>query len=311
MLDPNFQALFEAAAAAAAPDAPPLESLPVEVVREWYRAERTAQNQSTAPADVATRDFTIPGPHGEIPVRLYTPADAAAVTGCLVYFHGGGWVIGDLTTHDGHCRRLAAFSGVKVLAVDYRLAPEHPFPAPYDDCLAATIWVFDHAAEIGVDPARVGVGGCSAGGNLAASVSISLRGDPVRRLALQMLLYPALTPAEPTESRRTLDGPVLTIGAMKWFEDTLAAEGHPDARRAAPAQEFDLSGLPPAFVATAGYDMLKDEGRDYADRLKAAGVKTDYVHYPALAHDFYSQGDISPAVIEAARTAAAAARAAL
>jgi len=311
MLDPHFQALFEAQAAAMDPEAPPLEQLPVEVVREWYRGERTAQNQNTTPADVATIDLKIAGPHGDIPARLYTPADAHAPGPRLVYLHAGGWVIGDLVTHDAHCRRLAAYGGVRILAVDYRLAPEHPFPAPYDDCLAATQWAFDHGATVGIDPARIGVGGCSAGGNLAASVAIDLRNDPKRRLKFQLLLYPALTPAEPTASRRELDGPVLTFGAMRWFEETLAAEGHPQFHRAAPAQEADLTGLPGALVVTAGYDMLKDEGRDFADRLKRAGVPVDYRHYPTMAHDFLSQGDVSPAVIDAARDTAAAVKAAL
>jgi len=311
MLDPQFQAFFEAQAAAADPNAPALESLPVEIVREWYRGERGAQNQKTSPADVGVTDLKIAGPHGDIPARLYTPKGAQTPGPCLVYFHGGGWVIGDLVTHDAHCRRMADYAGIRVLAVDYRLAPEHPFPAPYDDCLAATKWAFDHGATVGIDPNRIGVGGCSAGGNLAASVSIDLRGDAARKLKLQLLLYPALTPAEPTASRKELDGPVLTISVMRWFEETLGAEGHPEYLRAAPAQVEDLSGLPQALVVTAGFDMLRDEGRDFADRLKKAGVATDYRHYPSLAHDFYTQGDISPAVIDAAKETAAAVKAAL
>ncbi len=307
MLDPHFQALFESIAAGTPPDSPPLERLPVEVVREWYRADRATNNVKTTPKDVESKDIKA----GHVSARLYTPAQAVTPGPCLIYFHGGGWVIGDLDTHDAHCRRLASMSGARVLAVDYRLAPEHPFPASYDDALAATVWVFDHGEQIGVDPARVGVGGCSAGGNLAASVAIDLRADAKRHLKFQLLLYPALSPAEPTASRLEPDGPVLTVGAMNWFEASLAADGHPQALRAAPAQVSDLSGLPPALVTTAGFDMLRDEGRDFALRLGSAGVMVQHLHYDTLAHDFYTMGDISPAVIDAARAAAAAVRSAL
>ena len=307
MLDPHFQALFEAIAAATPPDSPPLEHLPVEIVREWYRGDRAANNVKTTPSDVESKDIKA----GEVPARLYTPAQAVTPGPCLIYFHGGGWVIGDLDTHDAHCRRLATMSGSRVMAVDYRLAPEHPFPASYDDALAATVWVFDHGEQIGVDPMRIGVGGCSAGGNLAASVAIDLRTDAKRNLKFQLLLYPALTPAEPTVSRLEPDGPVLTAGAMTWFEASLAAEGHLQALRAAPAQVSNLRDLPPALVTTAGYDMLRDEGRDFALRLRSAGVAAQHLHYPSLAHDFYTMGDISPAVVDAARVAAEAVKAAL
>jgi acetyl esterase len=310
-LDPQFQAMLEALAAQTPPDAPPLTALPPDMVRAGYRMQRTAQNANTAPADVETRDLKVGGAAGPIPARLYTPAGAATPSAGLVYFHGGGFVIGDLETHDAHCRRLAAFSGARVLAVDYRLAPEHPFPAGHDDALAATKWAFDHAGEIGVDPARIGVGGDSAGGNLAASVSIDLRGDAQRRLKLQLLLYPAVWPHEQTASRKERDGPLLTKAAMDWFEASLAAFGHKDEIRMAPARQTDLSGLPPAFIATAGHDPLEDEGRDYAEALSAAGVKATHANYPTLVHDFYIMGDVSPAVIEAAREAGAAIKAAL
>ncbi|HLZ82159.1 MAG TPA: alpha/beta hydrolase, partial [Caulobacteraceae bacterium] len=138
MLDPHFKAMLDEQAAATPPGTPPLEELPLDVLREFYRAQRTGQNASTSPAEVAARDFTTPGPGGAIPVRLYTPPAAVSPGPLLVYFHGGGWVIGDLETHDAHCRRLALHSGARVMAVDYRLAPEHPFPAGHDDALAAT-----------------------------------------------------------------------------------------------------------------------------------------------------------------------------
>jgi acetyl esterase len=297
--------------AANAPATPPLSQIPAEMVRAGYRAQRTAQNLQTTVASVAARDLEVGGETGPIPARLYTPADTTTPSGLLVYFHGGGFVIGDLETHDAHCRRLAHASGQRVMAVDYRLAPEHPFPAGHDDALAATRWAFDHAAELGADPARIGVGGDSAGGNLAASIALDLRADPARRLKLQMLLYPAVWPEAETQSRRERDGPVLSKAAMAWFEASLAFSGHPDAHRAMAGRAKDLSGLPPAYVVTAGFDPLEHEGRDYAAAMSAAGVDARHVNYPALVHDFFIMGDVSPAVVQAAEQAGAAIREAL
>jgi len=284
-LDPHFAAMLEAQARAQ-PDGPPLSALSPDLVRAGYRAQRTSQNLNSTPEGVAARDLEVGGGAGLRPARLYTPAAAATPSGLLVYFHGGGFVIGDLETHDAHCRRLARHSGQRVLAVDYRLAPEHPFPAGHDDALAAARWAFDHSAGLGADPARIGVGGDSAGGNLAASVALDLKGDPARRLRLQLLLYPATWPHEETASRRERDGPVLSKAAMAWFEAALAFEGHPAAVRATPARAGDLTGLPPAYVVTAGFDPLEHEGRDYAAALAAAGVPARHVSYPALVHDF-------------------------
>ena len=310
-MDPQFQAMIDAQAVlAAGQPAPPLDAIPPEMIRAGYRMQRQAQNQN-APKDVAARDLQVDGAAGPIGARLYTPAGAPATTPGLVYFHGGGFAIGDLESHDGHCRRLAAYSGFRVLAVDYRLAPEHPFPAGHDDALAATRWVFDHAAEIGFDPARIAVGGCSAGGNLAASVSIDLKADPKRKIAWQMLLYPGIWPDEETASRQRLDGPILTKAAIAWFDKCLAVGDHPQKARAALGSAADVAGTPPALVVTAGYDPLQDEGRDYAARLNAVGVKAEHRHYPDLVHDFYIMGDVSPAVDAAAREAAAALKAAL
>ena len=305
MLDPHFAAMLEAEAKAAPPDKPPLDALPPEMIRAGYRAQRLAQNANSSPAEVRTRDLQVSGAAGPIGARLYESDPELPPGPCLVYFHGGGFVIGDLETHDAHCRRLAAASGVRVLAVNYRLAPEHPFPAGHDDALAATRWAFDHAGEIRANPARIGVGGDSAGGNLAAAVAIDLRGDPARRLKFQLLLYPATWPAEETQSRRERDGPVLTKAAMAWFEKALAAVGHPQAVRAAPAQAADLAGLPPALVVTAGFDPLEHEGRDYRDGLHRAGVTADHLNYPTLVHDFFVMGDVSPAVAVAVRDVAA------
>jgi acetyl esterase len=229
----------------------------------------------------------------------------------IVYFHGGGFVLGSLDTHDGLMRLLANASGCRIVAVDYRRAPEAPFPAAHDDACAALERVAARPGDFGIDGNRLAVAGDSAGGNLAAVVAIDLRGDPMRKLKFQLLLYPALWPAEETASRRERDGPVLTKAAMAWFEASLAAQGHPDGRRAAPAQAEDLSGLPPALVVTAGFDPLEHEGRDYAQALMDAGVRGDHLHYSSLVHDFYIMGDVSPAVVLAAQEAAAAIKAAL
>ena len=306
-IDADFAAMIEAQAEAEkAQPQPPLDDVPPAMVRMGYRMQRQAQD-ANAPKDVGARDLTVAG---SIPARLYTPPGAANPSGLLVYFHGGGFVIGDLETHDGHCRRLAAGSGCRVLAVDYRLAPEHPFPAGHDDALAATKWAFDHAAEIGADPKRIAVGGDSAGGNLAASVAVDLKADPARKVAFQLLLYPGIWPDEDTASRKALDGPVLTKAAMAWFDKSLAAIGHPQAHRALLGRA-DVAGVAPALVVTAGFDPLKDEGRDYADRLSAAGVRATHLEYPTLVHDFYIMHDVSPAVAKAAAETAAALKAAL
>ena len=309
-MDPHIKAMLDAAAAAAAGQpAPPLDAIPPDMIRAGYRMQRQAQNLN-APKDVTASDIKVDGADGQVPARLYVPAGAPAVSSLLVYYHGGGFAIGDLETHDGHCRRMAAYAGVRVLAIDYRLAPEHPFPAGHDDCLAATRWAFDHASEIGVDQTRIAVGGCSAGGNLAASICVDMKNDPQRRIAFQLLLYPGIWPDEETQSRKDLDGPVLTKAAIAWFDKCLAALGHPQAHRAM-LGAADVAGTPPALVITAGYDPLKDEGRDFAARLNAAGVKATHREYPDMVHDFLIMGDVSPAIDTAAHEIAAQLKAAL
>jgi len=309
-LDADFQTMLELQAKALeGQPQPSLDDIPPDMVRAGYRMQRTAQDPD-APKDVEARDLRIAGAAGEIAARLYTPPGVATPSGLLVYFHGGGFVIGDLETHDGHCRRLAKGAGVRVLAVDYRLAPEHPFPAGHDDALAAAKWAFDHAGDLGVDPARIAVGGDSAGGNLAASVAVDLKNDPKRKLAFQLLLYPGIWPDEETASRKELDGPVLTKAAIAWFDKCLAAAGHPEAHRAMLGRA-DVAGVAPAFVVTAGFDPLKDEGRAYAERLKAAGVDAKHVEHPSLIHDFFVMAGVSPAVEIAAGEAAAYLRAAI
>ncbi len=306
-MHPGFRALLDAANAV---EMPPLNTLPPMVLREGYRAQRVGVDAG-APTDLDVRDLEVGGGAGPLRARLYTPKDAGASGPGLVYFHGGGFVIGDLDTHDAFLRRLAAASGVRVLSVDYRLAPEHPFPAPHDDALASLRWAFDHAAEIGFDPARIAVGGCSAGGNLSASVALDLRDDPDRKLAFQLLLYPATAMANDTQSRRDLaEGHLLTAEVMEWFGNHLAAAGHAQQSRAEPVHA-ELKGVAPALVVTAGFDPLKDEGKAYAAAINAAGGKAEHVEYAGFVHDFYTLSPFCPAVPEAIEETGAKLRAAL
>jgi acetyl esterase len=306
-MDPGFRALLDATNAV---EMPPLSTLPPAMIREGYRGQRVGVDAG-APTDLDVRDLQVAGGAGSVKARLYTPKDAPAVGPGLVYFHGGGFVIGDLDSHDGFLRRLAAASGVRVLSVDYRLAPEHPFPAAHDDALASLRWAFDHAAEIGFDPARIAVGGCSAGGNLSASVALDLREDPSRRLAFQLLLYPATAMDQDTASRRELaTGHLLTAEVMEWFGNHLAAAGHPEQARAEPVKA-DLTGVAPALVVTAGFDPLKDEGKAYAAAMNAAGSKAEHVEYRAFVHDFYTLSPFCTAVPAAIEETGAKLRAAL
>jgi acetyl esterase len=296
MLDPYFKAMLDASAEAGAPG---LDTLPPEMARELYRTIKFGEEPPIGPVD--SRDFTVPGLAGAIPVRLYTPEGAAAVTPGIVFFHGGGWVIGDLDTHDDVCRRLADMTGYRVLAVDYRLAPENPFPASHDDCLSAAEWAFEHAAEIGFDPARIATCGDSAGGNLAASVAISLRDHGKHSLAMQVLMYPVTTFTVTTESMdRLAEGHFLTKAGMIYFRDALFGDtgqvAHP---RVSVLDVTDLSGLAPAFVSTAGYDPLSDEGAAYAKALDAAGVSVEHHHYEGFIHGFYNLAALAPAVLPA------------
>ncbi|MDR3512074.1 MAG: alpha/beta hydrolase [Caulobacteraceae bacterium] len=308
MLDPYFKAMLDAAAAAGAP---PLNALGPDAAREVYRSLRLDGEASYPDLDV--RDLTVAGGVGPIGARLYTPKAAPTPGPVLVYYHGGGWVIGDLETHDGLCRQLASASGVRVLSVDYRLAPENPFPAAYEDAVAAADWAFDHAAEVGFDPARIGLGGDSAGGNLAAAAAIALRDAGRWSPAFQLLFYPVTQVDRTTNSLRDLaEGFFLTKAGMDWFGDCLFAAGGERADpRVSVLNAASHTGLAPAFVATAGFDPLKDEGREYAERLAAAGVPTEHRHYPGFIHGFYQMAGLSPAAAAAVREAAEVMKAAL
>ncbi len=239
----------------------------------------------------------IPAEPGPIPARFYVPAGPAATAPAplLVYFHGGGWVIGDLDTHDGLCPSPPAAAGTPVLSIAYRLAPEHPFPAPVDDSWTGYSWAAENAAALGVDPARIAVGGDSAGGNLAAVVSLLARGAGGPMPAMQLLIYPVTDSAGELPSRRIFaEGFLLTKEDMDLFEAHYLPPGT-DAHdpRVSVLEIEDLSGLPPAYVATAGFDPLRDEGEAYALRMRAAGVQVALRRHPGLIHGFANDTAIS------------------
>ena len=244
-----------------------------------------------APRMARLEDITIPGPAGAIPGRLYDAAGVGAPARSVVaYFHGGGWVQGDLETHHGLCARLALRSGAIVVAIDYRLAPEHTFPAAVEDCFAAYQWLRSHAAAIGGDPERVAVAGDSAGGNLAAVVSLLAASEGVPVPTCQVLLYPALDFALDTPSHREFtDGHIIPHDRIVWYmQQYLPAGADINDRRASPLRAPDLHGQPPALIITAGFDPLRDEGYAYAERLRTAGVDVVYHEYQGQIHAFVS-----------------------
>ncbi|MDM0033240.1 alpha/beta hydrolase [Variovorax sp. J22P271] len=290
MLHPQAQAFIDLLAQRGVP---PTHTLTPAEARKFYR-ERRALTQPD-PAEVAqVRELQADGPHGPTPLRLYRPLGSAATAllPVLVYYHGGGWTIGDLDTHDTLCRELCNGSGCAVVAVDYRMGPEHRFPAAVDDVLAATRWVRREAAALGVDAERLAVGGDSAGGNLAAVVAIAARdaGDPP--IAYQLLIYPATDMRRGHPSHTTNgQGYVLTSDTIGYFHDHYIADAAQDLDwRASPLLREDLAGLPPALVLTAGYDPLRDEGLDYARALTAAGNRASCVCFERQIHGFITMG---------------------
>ena len=243
-----------------------------------------------APPLARIRDIRIPGPAGAIPARVYDAAGDGRTRPVVAYFHGGGWVQGDLETHHGLCARIAQRSGAVVVAVDYRLAPEHPFPAAVDDCFAAYRWLRRDGAEVGADTARVAVAGDSAGGNLAAVVSQLAAASGVPVPTCQVLIYPAVDFVLGTQSHRDLaDGHVIPRDRILWYADQyMPAGANREDPRASPLRAKSLEGQPPALVITGGFDPLRDEGHAYAERLRAAGVDVAYHEYSGQIHAFVS-----------------------
>ncbi len=291
MMHPQARALLDLMVERAIP---PTHTLSPEVARVTYR-DRRAVTQPDPPAVASIEELQAPGPHGPIPLRLYRPWPERSVPlPVLVYFHGGGWVIGDLDTHDTLCRQLANTSGCAVLAVDYRMGPEHRFPCAVDDCLAATRWCRDHADALGLDRERMAVGGDSAGGNLAAVVAIAARNAGNLPLRFQLLIYPA------TDMRRLApshnhngQGYLLTSDSLAYFHDHYIDDpAHDSDWRASPLLCEKLDGLPEALVLTAGYDPLRDEGLMYSQRLTDAGTRAHHICFERQIHGFITMGRV-------------------
>jgi len=302
MLDPNAAAMLKLIADKGIP---PMHAEPPPQARLSYRSRRFYA-QPEPPVVSLIHDKRIPGPGGDLGIRIYRGAPGDDPRGALVFFHGGGWVIGDLDTHDIACRQLALAGGFSVISVDYRLAPEHRFPAAVDDSIAATRWVRDNAHSLRIDPDRIAVGGDSAGGNLAAVVSIALRDAGQSWLRFQLLIYPATDMRQVADShRRNGEGYLLTTDAIRWFrEHYMGPEADIADWRASPLLAANLSGLPPALVITAGFDPLRDEGRQYADALSAAGTRAQYVCFERQLHGFINMTRVIPEAHTAVRLAA-------
>jgi acetyl esterase len=290
-VDPQMQEVIERAAKSGLP---PFHTVSADEARRFYKQTRAALSPPAPEVD-EVRDLAASGPAGPIPLRLYRGLGTAAGAPlpALVYFHGGGWTIGDLETHDIICRTLANNARCAVIAADYRMGPEHRFPAAVEDCIAVTRWVAQHAATLGVDATRIAVGGDSAGGNLAAVVAISLRDAGGPPLAFQALVYPATDQRMDSASHaKFAEGFLLTRKNMRWFRDNYLSPGDYDDWRASPIRAADLARLPPAHIITAGYDPLVDEGRAYSDRLVAAGVPVLYECFEGMAHGFLTMGGV-------------------
>jgi len=292
MLHPQAKALLELIERVGLP---PTHTLSPADARAMYR-ERRFFTQPATPDMASVVELRADGPHGTIALRVYRPMGSASdeALPVLVYFHGGGFVIGDLDTHDVLCRELCNGSGCAVVAVDYRMGPEHRFPSAVDDCLAATRWVHDHAAALAVDASRLAVGGDSAGANLAAVVALAARnaGDPA--IAFQLLIYPATDARRGSASHVTNgQGYLLTRETISYFHDHYITEpAHDLDWRASPLLHDDLSKLPPALLITAGYDPLRDEGLAYSNRLTEAGNRVTHICFERQIHGFITMGKV-------------------
>jgi acetyl esterase len=301
MLDPQARALIDLMIEKGVP---PTHTLTPEQARAFYR-DRRGFTQPEPPAMAEVRDLAV----GALRLRLYRPHTSGQALPVLLYLHGGGWTIGDLDTHDVLCRQLAREAGGAVVAVDYRMGPEHRFPAAVDDCVEAFRWVLAQAPDLHLDPRRTAVGGDSAGGNLAAALCLVQRdaGQPLP--GFQLLIYPATDMRAVAPSHTTNgQGYMLTSDSIAWYRGNYIADAAQWTDwRASPLLAASHAGLPPALVLTAGFDPLRDEGLQYANALSAAGVPTQYVCFERQIHGFITMGR----VIEEAHTAVALCGAAL
>jgi len=288
-IHPQVAALLEAAARSPLPT---LDKVPAFVARRLY----TERCRAVVPKQIPEAQMRLLLTPGGIAVRMYRPKDSSKtdVLPALVFFHGGGWTIGDLDTHDVLCRSLAAGARCAVFSVEYRLAPESPFPAAVEDCVSATRFVAENHAMLKVDSNRVAVGGDSAGGNLAAVVALQARDARAPALCFQLLIYPATDQNLDTDSLvRNGEGYLLTRSLMERFRGYYLPRAADYADwRASPALAKSHAGLPPAFVLTAGFDPLLDEGKQYAELLARAGVEVAYRDYPDMIHGFIVMGGV-------------------
>jgi acetyl esterase len=275
-VDPQFSAFLEVMNAA-----PPLWQIPLDVARA------SVMPRVEGPAVESVTNIAIAGSHGLIPARHYRPSEMSLLP-LILYFHGGGFVIGDLDTHDAACRELCVRTGAALISVQYRLAPEHPFPAAPDDCLAALRWVSEQAAAIGIDASRIVVAGDSAGANLATVTSLRARDEGGPAVAGQVLFYPVTDHYDPGTAslHEFAEGPFLTMPDMMYFTNLYVPSGDTTHPHAFPSKAPDLSRLPPALIITAEFDPLRDEGEAYGERLRQAGGAVTISRYAGAIHGF-------------------------
>jgi acetyl esterase len=293
-LTPLVEGLLQSMADAGGPA---ISDLPPETGREVYRMMHQ-DNQKAQMHEV--KDMQA----GTVPIRIYHPV-AEDHPPCIVFYHGGGWVIGDLETHDASCRMLAEETGYAVIAVDYRLAPEPPYPAPVNDAYDAFCWIHKQAKELNIDSERLAVAGDSAGGNLAAVVSLRARDESGPKICHQLLIYPVTDAAMDSASYKDNgEGYMLSEATMTWFFDHYATKDVRENPFVSPLKAESLEGLPPATIFTAEFDPLRDEGEAFASRLKASGVKTHLKRFDGQIHGFFTMTDVMPEARQSAQIAA-------
>jgi acetyl esterase len=295
-LAPEIKAFLEAGAAAGLPQ---VWEAPVDIIRRNTQSRPALAGPSESLFEVINR--YIPGPTADLPIRIYRPTSGQNVP-AIVYFHGGGWVLNFLDIYDASLSRLANKTGATIISVNYQKAPEHPFPIPFDDCFATLQWVIANAAQLSIDPKRIGVAGDSAGANLASAVAIKARDESIS-LAFQLLIYPCNARDFSTKSyKENATGYGLSTQAMQWFWDQyLQGDQHDQNPYAVPMSALSLKNLAPAIIVTAQYDPLLSDGEGYAERLKSDGVSVSYREFPGMIHGFFTNVAVTPSATEAIR----------